>query len=182
MSILRPYMTDAEVNLLASYIRQHSPTRCLEWGIGGSTIAFSQFDTIQSWLGIERNIHWVQKVRPLVGSNVVLLHIPRLQGTKHGSVEDIESYISAPEINGKFDFIFIDGDYRGQCIEKASTLISENGFCMVHDTARKYLHSYFKHFDHCHVLTEGEFNSHNDWHQGLAVLWNGSRSINKPSP
>ncbi len=173
---LRPYMTDEEANLIVAFIDQYKAKRCLEWGIGGSTVVFSRCASVQEWIGVERYREWIEKVESQIGSHVKLIHVPR-SSAPYGTPADIDPYVNSPSIQGQFDFVFIDGDYRWQCLEKASKILSPTGFCMVHDSARKDMHPHFRHFDHYRILTEGEFNAHNDWHQGLTVLWQGDRSL-----
>lgn len=175
---LKPCMTTEEADLICGYLTKYMPKSCLEWGIGGSTVAFSHFPFIEQWIGIEWHEEWINKVLPLVSERVQLYQAePPSMSCPYGSPENIKALVHNPAIVGAFDFVFIDADYRWQCLEKASAIVSPTGFCMVHDSARKDMHPSFRNFDHHRILTLGEKNAQGDWHQGLTVLWNGDRQI-----
>lgn len=175
---LPPCMTLEEAELIIRYLSAIMPKRCLEWGIGGSTVAFSQFPFVEQWIGIEWHQEWIDKVRPQVSERVRLFQAePPSNACPYGSQASIDAFVHHPAIDDRFDFVFIDGDYRWQCLEKASEILSPQGFCMVHDSARKDMHASFRHFDHHRILTQGEKNAQGDWHQGLTVLWNGDRQL-----
>jgi len=171
-----PCMTEKEFDILKKYIEKYKPARCLEWGIGGSTIHLSKYDFIEEWVGIEPQQYWVNKVKENTTDKVKLYHCPRIEDSPHASKDNIRQYVTNDAIRGKYDFIFIDGDYRWQCLKYAPTILSKNGICFAHDTARKDMHRHFEHFENHKILTLGEFNSNNDWHQGLTILWD-SESI-----
>lgn len=168
-------MTACEAKLIETVIEIVRPRRCLEWGIGGSTVAFSGAASIVEWIGIEHNLSWVERVQPYVGPHVRLVTAPLSTGElKYGSPELVRGYVEHPIIQRAFDLIFIDGDFRSQCLEQASRILSISGLCLVHDSARKYMHAHFRHFNGYRILTDGEFNGNQDWHQGLTILWNNS--------
>jgi hypothetical protein len=173
LALPAPCMTDEEADLIRRYIQHYRPQRCLEWGIGGSTIHFSAAESIREWIGIEPSREWIDRINAFGRKRITIHHAPTSTETSpYGSVEMIEGYVNHPAVGGLFDFVFIDGDYRWQCLAKAAKILSPGGFCMVHDSARKDMHPHFRHFRQHHILTPGEFNSHGDWHQGLTVLWN----------
>lgn len=170
---LQPYMTAEERELIVKYLEHYRTRRCLEWGIGGSTVLFSALDCVEQWIGIEHSPEWLQKVKAVAPGKVSLHYAPiSTSSDPYASKNVIDGYVSHSGITGLFDFVFIDGDYRWQCLEKASTLLASRGFCMVHDSARKDMHPHFRHFRQHRILTPGELNRHGDWHQGLTVLWN----------
>lgn len=170
--IQQPYMTKEETDLILGYIQKYKPAKFLEYGIGWSTYHFSRFDFIKEYYGVEHNNDWIKNIYPHVGENVKFFHCPLFWGEyKYANPICIQNYVVKDEI-APFDMIFIDGDYRYQCMEYASTHLTQKGVCLVHDTARKDIHKFFNKFKYHKILTLGEFNSNNDWHQGLTILWN----------
>lgn len=176
MDIGEPYMTKEEKDLILFYMAKYKPKKILEYGIGWSTAHFSKHEFIEQYYGIEHNADWIAKVNGIVDQNKVkFIHCP-INYKDYQNQELLTKYVNHQSI-GPFDFIFIDGDHRHQCLEFAAKNLTPNGFCMVHDSSRKDMHSYFKHFKNFRILTPGEINSHNDWHQGLTVLWNFEGTI-----
>lgn len=170
MEIQEPYMTKEEKDLIISYITKYKPKKILEYGIGWSTVHFSKFDFIEQYCGIEPHQGWIDTINECINKNVVKFRQCPITADYNNPVE-VARYVVHDDI-GPFDFIFIDGDYRYQCLEYAAKSLTPNGFCMVHDSSRTGMHPFFKHFKQHKILTNGEFNSHNDWHQGLTILWN----------
>ncbi|MDX1629386.1 MAG: hypothetical protein R3345_11840, partial [Fulvivirga sp.] len=76
-----------------------------------------------------------------------------------------EHYIEFPA--GKFDFIFIDGRARKDCVKKAHELITDEGLVVLHDANRTHYHEYFDMFDH-HELFD-------DHHKKYGGVWLASR-------
>jgi len=166
-------MTPLERRLILQLLHDRRPKRCLEWGIGGSTVEFSQADGIEEWIGIEHNRDWIDRVCPCVSSHVRLHHAPVATAELlYASPSLIQGYVHHPATAGVFDLVFIDGDYRWQCLKRASEILSAEGICLVHDSARKDMHAHFHHFQRHLILTPGELNANNSWHQGLTILWN----------
>ncbi len=166
-----PCMTEKEFEILKKYIEHYKPKRCLEWGTGWSTVYLSEYDFVEEWIGVEHNQDWIDKVNENTTDKVKLFYCPRTEESPYASKQNVKEYVKNEGIHGIFDFIFIDGDYRWQCLEYSPTILSSNGLCFAHDTARKDMHPSFKHFKHHKILTPGEFNNNNDWHQGLTILW-----------
>ncbi|MBS0208880.1 MAG: hypothetical protein JSS27_08000 [Planctomycetes bacterium] len=110
---LKPYMTEEEAQIIDSFLLKYQPRRCLEWGIGGSTVVFSRHSFIEQWIGIEWHHEWIRKVQPFVSPRVQL-HEAKPPSTEcpYGCQVSIDTFVNHPAITGSFDFIFIDGDYR----------------------------------------------------------------------
>lgn len=177
-----PLMTEEEFNILKKYVEYYKPKRCLEWGIGWSTIHLSKYDFIQEYVGIEHNSYWYKKVLKRTSNKVKLFHAFSLAKCKHKIPKGFEnkvknSYVYHPNIEGVFDFIFIDGVYRDICLKHAASLLSETGVCFAHDTAREFMHSHFSYFKNYKILTNGSLDKNNKWHQGLTILWNNPQNI-----
>lgn len=139
-----------ELDIIKEILIKLKPKRCLEWGSGYSSTYFPAFqESIQEWHAIEHHPGWSEIVRNKITDNRITLHSippddpsyfqfkgkygPRLEGT----YQDFKSYVDFPKsLGGTFDFIFIDGRARKDCLKLAFELVSENGVVIVHDANR----------------------------------------------
>lgn len=128
---MKPMMSEQEINLVHSHIEPLA--KCLEWGSGGSTIYFPDRNDSVSWLSIEHNGHWVQKLANDLPNNANVVWVP-----------DNEWYVDCVKHSGKFDFILIDGLHRERCLEVAREIISEDGVILLHDSGRKEYQEFIK--------------------------------------
>jgi len=145
-----PWMKMRELDIIREVLYKLQPGRCLEWGSGYSTIYFPKIQkSITAWHAIEHHPGWAETVRTKSKDDRIHLHAispddpeyfqfkgkygPKLEGTYN----DFKSYIDFPiSLEGKFDFIFIDGRARKDCLKLAFDLISEKGVVIVHDANR----------------------------------------------
>ena len=125
-------MWQGEINilklLLKGYIKTQKKVRILEWGSGGSTVYFPEFlrsiKVDHSWTSIEGNVSWHKKVTgaTIDYDNICIYHIPP------------EQYADFPlSLEGTYDIIIVDGEFRRQCLKVASTLLDEQGAVFLHD-------------------------------------------------
>jgi predicted O-methyltransferase YrrM len=166
-------MTPDEAALIERYLEFHRPRRCLEYGIGYSTVVFSRYDFIEEYIGIDHNAEWIEIVRAEgVPEKVKLFHCPYDEA--HGpkvARQCVSDYVGG-HAEGAFDFIFIDGIHRNQCLEHAPRLLTPRGFVLLHDSARKEHHASIERcFRHHRFLTDGEIIFETHWHRGLCLLW-----------
>ena len=145
-----PWMKMRELDIIKEILIRLEPNRCLEWGSGYSSTYFPAFQpSIREWHAIEHHAGWSETVRKKINDDRIRLHSippddpayfqfkgkygPKLEGT----YEDFKTYIEHPKnLSGTFDFIFIDGRARKECLKLAYDLISENGVVIVHDANR----------------------------------------------
>lgn len=167
-----PWMYQKEIDLLTEALKNLNPKRCLEWGSGFSTVYFPlMLDVDASWLALEHNEEWFKIIKDSNSDNrVEVVHIapdqePYTDPKKDGAYEDFKSYIEYPK--GTFDFIFIDGRARKDCVKKAFELIGENGLVVLHDANRTHYYEYLDLFEH-RIL----FDDHHDKYGGI---WLGSK-------
>lgn len=142
-----PWMREKEVEIICELLKERKPSKCLEWGSGGSTTYFpKRFEFINHWRAIEIDKSWVEKVKEDISrenlSNEVIIDLK----------EDKNEYIN---ITDNFDFILIDGDWRVECLEQASNILRENGFCLLHDSGRSKYEEGYKFYDKVKELTKG---------------------------
>jgi 16S rRNA G966 N2-methylase RsmD len=173
-----PCMSDIEINIFHFLLQKYKPKKCLEWGAGRSTIEYSKYEFIQLWTTIESEIKWINIIKNKVDTNKV--KIIHLQNDLNKNITNnynldkkrvIDEYINCKDIDTEYDFIFIDGSHRIQCLEKSSSIMSRKGICLLHDSSRFDV-SKLKYFKFYKILTEGEKNKNGDCHQGLTVFWN----------
>ncbi|MFW5700889.1 MAG: hypothetical protein ACOCWM_04290, partial [Cyclobacteriaceae bacterium] len=126
-------------------IINYQPKRILEWGSGYSTLFFpSLLKHDFFWLSIENNLQWVQHLQSQNSSDkIVIKYIPEdsfpwSDKNNDGSYQDLKSYIDYPKDFKPYDFIFIDGRARRDCLEKALEYLQNEGIVVLHDANRTY--------------------------------------------
>ncbi|MCX6908303.1 MAG: class I SAM-dependent methyltransferase [Verrucomicrobia bacterium] len=172
-------MRPEEAGIIERYLECYRPRRCLEYGIGYSTVVFSRHPFIEDYVGIDHNQDWIDIVRAEgVPEKVRLFCCPYDAG--HGP-KVLEASISGyvrEHAAGAFDFVFVDGIHRNQCLEHAPRLLTPRGFVILHDSARKEHHAHIeKCFRHHRFLIEGEIIFESHWHRGLCLLWNADTNM-----
>lgn len=168
-------MYHKEIDLLSEALISVAPKKCLEWGSGFSTVFFPELlSEDASWLALEHNGEWHKIISEAnTDRRVGVVHIPADQepytdAQKDGAYADFRSYIEYPK--GKFDFIFIDGRARKECVRVAHGLVKEEGLVVLHDANRVHYHDHFDLYQH-QVLFD-------DHHTKYGGIWFGSK--NKP--
>lgn len=108
--------------------KSQKKVRVLEWGSGGSTVYFSEFlrniKADYSWTSIEGNLKWYKDVSNAVTEhdNICVHHIAPSE------------YVNFPlTLDGKYDVIIVDGEFRRECLKVAFTLLDEQGAIFLHD-------------------------------------------------
>ena len=144
-----------ELERLLAY-RMHStsyPLSILEWGLGGSTVYFTEYlrkiHDQWSWLTIEHDRNWYDKVVPNLGSNVEVWLFDKCGADPRERQVDMTDYVEAPcrAVPVKtFDIIVVDGRYRRRCLLTAAKSLRPSGICLLHDADRDYYRSAYSHF------------------------------------
>lgn len=156
-----PMMSQKEIKVIDDLIEKHKPKLCLEWGSGNSTTYFSKHKSIELWLSVEHNGHFLDYIREDCPPNVQTLWV--LPGSSYADV--------VQRSNRKFDFILIDGLDRAKCLENAVKIISEDGIILLHDSGRKGYADVIREFGG-EILSEGEIDDREEGkaHRGLAIF------------
>ena len=153
-----PYMKYKEIALLKELLIKLKPERCLEYGCGYSSLFYPKILTKgATWMSVEHNEQWYSEItKKNLNKNVEIFHINanNMNFIDEGEYKDFSSYVNFPESKGKFDFILIDGMARKACIEKAKTLLSENGVIVVHDSNRSAYHEEIKKYTNWLILED----------------------------
>lgn len=161
--ITLPWMKVKELDVITEVVTRLAPKECLEWGAGYSTLWFPRLlPGLERWTTIEHNREWFdQIVRKNADRRVELVHIAPDHGVydtvKHeGTAEDFRTYIAYPRTLGRrFDFIFIDGRARKECLREAYDLVTARGVVVVHDANRASYVADLPPFGHRLHLTDG---------------------------
>jgi predicted O-methyltransferase YrrM len=144
-----PWMKSKELDIIIEVLANLKPRVCFEWGSGFSTLYFpKRFTFIEKWYSIEHNEEWFETIsQKITEPRVTLTYVqrdhqdslPNPANHNDGSYEDFKNYVDFPaSLRVKFDFIFIDGRARRDCLKKAFDLISDDGVVIVHDANRDY--------------------------------------------
>jgi len=160
-SFIIPLMEPEEILLITHIIRKTKPMKCLEWGVGGSTLYFpSKLEKKSKWISIEHNKSWSELIQKLIENDqrnevhyVLPNSYPWTDSFSDGSDTDLQDYIEFPSRFGKFDLIFIDGRARVPCLKKALTLLNPNGAVILHDAGREHYHLGFDGYKHSLLFT-----------------------------
>jgi predicted O-methyltransferase YrrM len=136
-----PWITEDAQTLLDQLLR---PTdRGLEYGAGGTTLFFSA--RVRFLYSVEGFDHWYEPLAQRLaerGVENVSLYLASAQELGYESEAHREAYVGAhPELEpGSLDFVFVDGEYRDDCVLRALTLLRPGGL-LVLDNAETYLPS-----------------------------------------
>jgi len=148
--VLVPWMRTRELDIINEVLYNIQPEYCLEWGSGLSTVYFpNQIPSLKTWYALEHHKGWFENVQRMITGEKVNLQLVEPDDPDHfkltgkynpkreGLFEDFKTYILTPKNFGhRFDFIFIDGRARKECLKIAFELVSENGVVVVHDANR----------------------------------------------
>lgn len=145
-----PWMKSKELDIIEEIILNVKPEHCFEWGSGYSTLLFpAMLPGMKSWHSLEHNKGWYEVIAgknkdPRVTVSLVepddkeyMKLTGKYDQKKEGLYEDFKTYIEFPKTIGhKFDFIFIDGRARKECLKRAFDLVTDTGVVIVHDANR----------------------------------------------
>jgi predicted O-methyltransferase YrrM len=144
-----PWMKSKELDIIIEVLSRQKPKVCFEWGSGFSTLYFPKiFSFIEKWYSIEHNEDWYKTISQKINDpRVTLTYVQRNhtgssanpENHNDGSYEDFKNYVEFPaSLAMKFDFMFIDGRARKDCLKKAFDLVADEGVVIVHDANRDY--------------------------------------------
>lgn len=126
------WMHPKEIAMIEKYL--HPEDTMLEWGSGGSTVAFSK--KVKRYFSIEHDKTWFEKVQKNVPDNVKMFHVPlnseRTQPTQKEQVIDYINFVDQLE-EEFFDKVLIDGRGRGWCAEKLLNYLHNDSVVFIHD-------------------------------------------------
>lgn len=188
MDKIIPWMETWEIEVVKMVLMNLHPSRCLEWGAGYSSIYFSKFLPKNSiWYSVEHDLRWARKIQFKLwlripfrdGTKIKIFHVPPNDPAfikrygEEGEYSDLNDYVDFPKKLGYFDFIFIDGRARKDCLIRAYEVIKDRGVVVLHDANRRYYHEPFSLYGH-QVFLPGH-------QEDAGGLWLGSKFLDVKS-
>lgn len=166
-----PMMGKHEVKIIDDLIEQHKPKLCLEWGSGNSTIYFpKKHECITKWIAMEHKRVYLQLLGDKIKKEVAEIIV------EEGKDKYIEyPYSYTVKNNEKFDFVFVDGAWRDECMDKAFSVAKKDAIILLHDAGRIESASIMARWRNiATILCEGEKMLRNGYyaHRGLALFIN----------
>ena len=135
---LKPYMTPAETAMFARY--RDKSLSYFEFGCGGSTV-FCDSPT-RKIKSVDNNKEWLDKVRPLVSSNIEMIYVNTGPVLEYGNPADPTNTAGFADYSLAFsqkdpdtDLVLIDGRFRVACALQV-VLSGFNGPVLLHDAQR----------------------------------------------
>lgn len=120
-----PYLEDIQTIVIVDLLIRLKPRKCFEWGCGWSTVFFPKLIPESEWISMESRQMYFDLIAPHLPPNVKLM----LRNYW-------ETYVSeaAKEVKGQpFDFVFVDGERRDDCVEMALQILRKGGIAVMHD-------------------------------------------------
>jgi len=169
-----PWVKAKELHIIEEVLHSLNPACCLEWGSGYSTIYFPpMLPDLEVWQSIEHNKDWGCHISEKIQDNRVDVKLiepddPKQRRYVEGNYKGFRRYVDFPKsVRRTWDFIFIDGRARKDCLRLAYQLISDNGVVMLHDANRDEYLTDVPPFTH-QVLFK-------DYRKGRGGIWIGSK-------
>ena len=121
-------------NLLTEALKEKKPRSIIEWGTGRSTMLMRKLCPDAEIRSIESDFKWYLRWKlGIFGAH--LYYIPVNRG-----------YTSPNFPEKHFDFAFVDGELRVDCMRTALKLLKDDGLLMLHDSNSKELQPGIKMF------------------------------------
>ncbi len=163
----KPWMRKRELLIIEEIVKKLQPQKVLEWGAGYSTLYFSNMTKVDKWLSVEHDQQWAQKVQELNGNgNISVVCVRPNHEVAPGSEQyhDYQDYIEYPGKSGmKFDYIYIDGRAREECLIKSKSLLAPGGIVVLHDANRKEYHRVFSQYKYQLLFTDKRVGDGGCW-------------------
>ena len=134
-------------------------TVMMEWGSGGSTLAFSSM--VSKYYSIEHDEEWYNKIKleletsyPLNDVDYRFVKQNKEIDTSQSTYEQFKDYIDEVDnFNTKFDVVLIDGRARRLCAKKVIPYLKPSSIVFIHDyvlrTPYWVVEDYFELVDSC---------------------------------
>ena len=120
-----PWLCPKANNFLVKYFEEHKDPYVLEFGIGGSTVWFSQ--KTKHLCSVEHDSKWYDDVSNYLKNKVQINLLPRPYHTFCDTFVD-----------NFFDLILVDGRDRVKCIESSIRILKSGGILMLDNSERPY--------------------------------------------
>ena len=124
--MVNPWWGQSVVDLVCK--RLNKEMRVFEWGMGNSTLFWSQY--VAEVVSVESDRGWYEKMNGIIPSNV----FPRYCKLEY----DGEYCRTILNEQGEFDIILIDGRDRVRCAHNSLEKLKENGVIIWDNSEREY--------------------------------------------
>lgn len=121
----RPYLGDNQTLIMLDLLERLKPRKCFEWGSGWSTVFFPRLFPYTEWISVEHLPVFVRFLTPYLPPNAIVFR-KQLWGDY---VSEVLNWVE----NQPFDFVFVDGERREECIKMASRVLRKGGIVVRHD-------------------------------------------------
>ncbi len=119
----KPYLGDNQIVVISDLLMRLKPKMCLEWGSGFSTVFFAGMTPDSKWISIEHHPYFHEIIKKNKPDNVFMILEPIW-----------DRYIEiAKDSNLTFDFVFVDGERRPECIKYAADIMRDGAILIQHD-------------------------------------------------
>ena len=115
---------DSYKEALMELLDKVKPKKVLEFGSGGSTKIFSDYESVETVDSVENCPIWADKVRGLPKVQVILQESDHLYPFAIGRFD-------------KYDLIMVDGLQRPRCLEQSKDMLTDIGYIILHDAERE---------------------------------------------
>jgi len=122
-----PYIGSEQIIMILDLLERLKPRKCLEWGSGWSTVFFPRFTPGAMWISIEHLSQFVKLISPYLLPNVNIIQ----KGLGKSYVEEPLNWVKGQP----FDFVFIDGEGRNDCVKIALQILRKGGIVVQHDAS-----------------------------------------------
>lgn len=119
----RPYLGDAQTLVILDLLERLNVKKVFEYGAGFSTIFFARMFPNCKWDAVEHHPYFSRKLSHLLPKNAVIHEEPIF-----GGYVEIAGHFEPP-----YDFIFVDGERREDCIAYAHKVMRPGAVLMRHD-------------------------------------------------
>jgi predicted O-methyltransferase YrrM len=125
-----PWLNKDAVSFLQDYLKANNHPKILEFGVGGTTIWFSQYT--KNLITVEHDKNWLDLTEDYIQNDTKNHHYNVsyfLRDRPYDCVCDMF-------VDNYFDFILIDGRDRIKCLQKCIRILKTGGIIMLDDAER----------------------------------------------
>jgi hypothetical protein len=147
----RPYIGDSQTLTILDLLYRLKPKACLEYGSGFSTVFFASL--IQCpWISIEHHPYFHKAIQQYLPPNVISVN-EEIWASNDWYIRAGERYFR------DYDFVFVDGERREQCVAFADSIMRKGGVIIKHDSGDIDVPIPFNDVDvRCHYKQHGVIN------------------------
>ena len=128
---------DSYQRAMHSILDEFKPSLCFEWGSGVSTQIMALHPAVDHVETVENSEKYYRYGSQFRIANITFHYEP-----------DLRKYAGVKGSRAPYDFIFVDGRNRLQCLFNAHKLLNQHGIVMLHDAGRIWYHAGVESYKH----------------------------------